>query len=426
MEQLKEENHKLLLKIENLKKSHATEVEFLKEELELKEKDVKSALQKVRDEAKAKENLKNEKISSLTEEMTIAREENETQGKEIEQLRTQVEILKRVKSGGAGTSNYSDYEGLKESQRTLRAQLCEKDELLTTQTEKIKRLTDQLDGFRNAIAALTEEVEGKDSIVKELQSRVKEIENTREEEHALMQNEVLALKEQIKNCGGGAVESNAREGGGSSRGNSLFSEVEERRVKVEQELTRLRSLVKKLTDENRELHLDLERGDTHSASINTQLELISKNENELAIEIKKHKSETLQLFDTYRDRFENLRSEYTKKLKQYKSGSSSTTPSELETLRTERDTLLMYKLSMERENNELKRELKYNKHLRMQTESNLKIARAKIEWHKKNPNEPERSEFKMDVKDIEPDVEVSEPTPKRLMQEEKSTECAQQ
>lgn len=66
---------------------------------------------------------------------------------------------------------------------------------------------------------------------------------------------------------------------------------------METELQRLREKVKRLTAENQSLQLELERGDSHSATITTQLEVIAKSEHELAVEIKKDKSETLALFD---------------------------------------------------------------------------------------------------------------------------------
>lgn len=66
---------------------------------------------------------------------------------------------------------------------------------------------------------------------------------------------------------------------------------------VEGELTRLRALVKKLSEEKRALQLEVERGDSHQANITTQLEVITKNENELQKEFKKDKSEMLHMFD---------------------------------------------------------------------------------------------------------------------------------
>lgn len=59
----------------------------------------------------------------------------------------------------------------------------------------------------------------------------------------------------------------------------------------------MRNMVKRLTDENRNLQIELERGDSNSAAITTQLDVITKSENELALEIKKDKSESLTLFD---------------------------------------------------------------------------------------------------------------------------------
>lgn len=48
-----------------------------------------------------------------------------------------------------------------------------------------------------------------------------------------LQNEVLLLKEEIKRLTPGGGEEIRGGGGGTSRGNSLFSEVEERRLKGE-------------------------------------------------------------------------------------------------------------------------------------------------------------------------------------------------
>lgn len=116
MEQLREENHKLTLKLENLKKTHATECEYLREEADLKDKEFRVQVAKLRDEAKSREELKNEKLNALTEELNSLREEHDSALHQIEKLRSQVEIVKSAKSAGS-CSTYSEYEGLKETNR---------------------------------------------------------------------------------------------------------------------------------------------------------------------------------------------------------------------------------------------------------------------------------------------------------------------
>lgn len=174
-EHLREELHKLTLKINSLVKSHSTELDFIREEHEIEKKALQQNIAKLHDEYKTRELLKTEKNAALTEEINSLREEHEQALEQVEKYRTQVEILKNAKSAGAASS-YSDYEGLKESNKTLRGQLAEKVELLTDQTEKISRLDREVTGLRGLVAELNESGEGKDSMIKELRGRVKEVE----------------------------------------------------------------------------------------------------------------------------------------------------------------------------------------------------------------------------------------------------------
>lgn len=174
-EHLREEVHKLSLKIDSLRKTHSTELDFIREEHEIEKNTLQQTLTKLHDEYKSREFLKTEKNAALTEEINSLREEHEQTLEQVEKFRTQVEILKNAKSAGAASS-YSDYEGLKESNKTLRGQLTEKVELLTDQTEKISRLDREVMGLRGVVAELNEIGEGKDSMIKELSGRVKEVE----------------------------------------------------------------------------------------------------------------------------------------------------------------------------------------------------------------------------------------------------------
>ena len=80
----------------------------------------------------------------------------------------------------------------------------------------------------------------------------------------------------------------------------------------------------------------------------------------------------------YRDHLEKLKNEYKKKLTQYRAGVDSPGIRELETVREERDLLIGQKMSLDRELWEIRKELKYVKQQRTESEANLKILRVKL------------------------------------------------
>jgi len=150
-------------------------------------------------------------------------------------------------------------------------------EMIATQSDRLREYTDATETQRSRMAELNESLETAQLTMIEQQERIRQLER-----------ETKERAQQV-----------AFEPSGTSvkaRGNSLFSEVDERRLKVEDELKRLRDRVSKLTSENIELQATVERGDSRHNAVNLQLQMLQKSEEQVIKEFRLLKSERVNVF----------------------------------------------------------------------------------------------------------------------------------
>lgn len=398
IEEWKEKFHQLNLKLNSVQQTHRNEVEYLKEELGVKENELKTVEETLKTEFKLREKKWTEQVScryhrltclilipnanamsfqgqlisfqinDLQEYLQESRDEGAFLKGQVEQQQRSIEQLKSLHSDRQIRNELSESQKIREDQ--LSQELKSSRTLLETQQSKLHHFMQLTDQQKESIAELTEEIDSKDVCIGQLQSRMREIEAERAEEEALAQ--ALQAHNHI---------SEEEASDPNKRGNSLFSELEERRVRVEEELIRLRARVTRLTVENVDLKASLERGDCRSAIIVTQLQTISKSDADLVQSLKQLKCESQDLFEHYEDRLRALTTEYNRKLLQLRSGldPDAPQPSELESVRAERDRLLGLQISQNRELFELRKELKHAEHHRTSAEANIKILRVKLQ-----------------------------------------------
>jgi hypothetical protein len=86
---------------------------------------------------------------------------------------------------------------------------------------------------------------------------------------------------------------------------------------------------------------------------------------------------------------EALRGEYIQRLTQYKG--NAVFDSDLEKVTTERDQLFLAKISLDREVFELKKDLKYTRHMKTECEAHLKILQLKLQDSNDKRGSPKRA-----------------------------------
>jgi len=256
LEELKEENHSLKLKLEQLRQVKDAELEYLRDELALKEREHKDALEKVAHDAKNRENELQERVSScfinimqfkddvttmclcylnhvqvsaLNEDLIGSREELERLKDLAETLKANYDHL-RSRSNDSYAHRRSNnvsftmehYEALKDALEEKESDLAKAKEQISGLSERLSEYSAIVEADRSRIAEMAEEVESKQNTIVELQDRVRQMEVERSEHIQMQQQRQLEGESAVGASSAAAT---------AARGNSLFSEVEERRVK---------------------------------------------------------------------------------------------------------------------------------------------------------------------------------------------------
>jgi len=364
LEELKEKNHILHLKIETLKQNHATEVDYLKYEIQVKVTEAKSHEERLKAEWRLKEKDLVERNSSLVEEIHQLRDSSHVQKGQMEQLQRTLDHYKTVQV---------DRNCRTEQYETLRKNLRQ---ILEAQQSRVHELTQPSERQKEVVNELREEMESKDQCISQLQTRMREVEAEHQDEIMILQQNIMMqhrVDEEVIDP--------------SKRGNSLFSELEERRARVEEELTRLRERVARLTSENVELKSQIER--SSDAIIVTLSQLIQNSETGFIQELKQLRTETMQMYETYMDRFHALRNEYKRKLVLHCDGVDNPQVEEIETLRQDRDQLLSQNMAIRRELQDIKKDLEHSILQRTEADANIEIYRVKLQAVQEQQRKPD-------------------------------------
>ncbi|CAG7655488.1 unnamed protein product [Allacma fusca] len=319
IEGYKEKIYRLELKLKSCRDEHVTEVEFYKEEADSHLKTI-TQLEKVRADLTCQLKAVKSKFEECQADLM-------DKSQEVEELK--VELEKQIKCNLKSSnipielpSNCKEVEIYKAANEELKAKIKNLEATLLSQTHAINTKDEEIKDYKR----MTEEL-------KESVQTIQSNDNKNLDDHR--------------------------------RGNSLFSELDSRRVRVEEELLRLRERVKTLQEDKMNLQIKLDKGDHKSSVILTQLQAVQKSQDNVNSEISKWHSEKLRVVDRLTQRLEKLRDEYQTKLIKI---SNNVDPTDFR-LTEERDQLLLQNISLNKEILQLKRDIKCLQHFKVESET---------------------------------------------------------